>query len=120
MESDDLRPVIPHKRSLSLTPDVDPMSTSALGKRSWSPSHIVTHSQNSRGPAVKRSKFSYDTVLDPHERETMDVANPLGRKSIKQKSKKNRKAARRAAKTQGEGMVVDDAGDAVEFTFLGT
>ena len=120
MESDDLRPVIPNKRSLSLTPDLDPTPTSTLGEGAPSLSHLVTHPRNSRGPVSKRSKFTYETILDSHEKETMGVANPLGRKLVKQKSKKERKAARRTARTRGEGMVVDNIGEAVEFTFLGT
>jgi hypothetical protein len=47
----------------------------------------------------------------------MGLSNPIGRKNLKENMKKKKKAARRAAKAVDKGMVVDDVGDAVEFTF---
>lgn len=119
MESEDLHPVIRRKRSLSLTPDLDSVlatpTASALGKR---PSDAG--GQMLRGSMAKRSKPTYDTVLDSHERRTMGLANPLGRKAMRQKSKKERKAARRVTKAQGEAMVLDDVGEAAGFAFVGS
>jgi hypothetical protein len=116
VDSDNLRIESP-SRSLSLTPDLDlePTPTVATaksstpGKRALTPSDTGTYRHtSSRGPpAAKRSKPTYDTVLDSHVKETLGAANPLGRKAVKQKSKRDKKAARKATRTQGEGMLVD-------------
>ena len=107
MESEDLHHVIPRKRSLSLTPDVEP---ALPAKRARGPSDTPR-------PTVKRVKPTYDAALDEHVRATLGVTNPLGRRAVKGSLKKERKAARRAARAEGQGMVVDDVGEAVEFTF---
>jgi len=109
MESDDLRHVIPRKRSLSMTPDPEPAPPLGRPAKRAIP--------DARGPAAKRAKPTYDPALDEHVRGTLGTANPLGRKAVKGSLKKERKAARRAARAQGQGMVVDDVGEAVEFTF---
>jgi len=122
MESDDLRHVIPRKRSLSITPEFEVAPNeqrSILGKRALTPSEVGGGAQTrpARAPAPKRVKPTYDTVFNEQERATMGVLNPMGRKNLKENMKKKQKAARRAAKALDKGMVVDDVGDAIEFTF---
>lgn len=124
MDSNDLRPGTSDRRSLSLTPELDAEPTvttvkhSVAGKRALTPSDMGSHRQISRQRVAKRSKPTYDTVLDSHVKETLGAANPLGRKAAKQKSKKDRKAAMRARRNQGEGMLVDDnVREVVPFTF---
>jgi hypothetical protein len=116
MESDDIRLPPSQKRSLSLTPEIEHTLAAtipqALGKRARGPSHTEARPQTVRGPVAKRSKFTYDTVLESHVKETMDAANPLGRRAVKQKAKKERKAAARASRAHGDGMVVDNIGEA--------
>ena len=123
MESDDLRHVIPRKRSLSVTPELDAPPHELrpiLGKRALTqseaggPSHLT---RPARTPAPKRIKPTYDTVLNEQERGTMGISNPLGRKNLMKNMKKKKKAARRAAKAMDQGVVIDDIGEAVEFTF---
>ncbi|KAF8519467.1 P-loop containing nucleoside triphosphate hydrolase protein [Hysterangium stoloniferum] len=122
MESDDLRHVIPRKRSLSITPELELAPNELrpiLGKRALTPSEVGGPAQTrpTRAPAPKRIKPTYDTVFNEQERETMGISNPMGRKNLKENMKKKKKAVRRAAKALDKGMVVDDVGDAVEFTF---
>ncbi|RPD68714.1 P-loop containing nucleoside triphosphate hydrolase protein [Lentinus tigrinus ALCF2SS1-7] len=123
MESDDLAPRIPRKRSRSPSESVASLST--ITDASHAPQAQVT--DTARPPAPKRLRRSrevpdYHAPVDEHARRTMASANPLGRRVLKREAKKARRAANRAAllkRAQGRalGMEVDeDAG--LEATFM--
>ena len=126
MESDDLAPRIPRKRSrspsvLSIS-TITPSDTAAPTTRAQ-----VTVDDNARPPAPKRLRRSHDVPdyhapVDEHTRRSMAGANPLSRKVLKKEAKKARRAANRAAQAErvraGGGMEVDE--DVVlETTFMG-
>ncbi|KAI0766990.1 hypothetical protein C8Q74DRAFT_1354828 [Fomes fomentarius] len=114
MESDDLAPHIPRKRSRS-------------------PSTASNDDLRTRPPAPKRLRRShevpdYHAPLDEHTRRAMASGNPLGRRVLKREAKKARRAANRAAQLEkvhahvagagGQGMEVDED-VSLEATFMG-
>lgn len=105
MESDDLAPHIPRKRSRS------PSVASTTRTSATAPT-----SEGARPPAPKRLRRShdvpaYDAPVEEHARRAMASANPLGRRVLKREAKKARRAATRAlGRPPGGGMDVDDVG----------
>lgn len=116
MESDDLKHIIPRKRSRSPSevsiPIRDSLTTAAEGA-----------SRHTRQPKrQRRSKDvpSYDAPPEAHLQRQMGKYNPLSRKVLKREAKKARKAMR-LQKGDGQGdngglMDVDD--DDLQFTFI--
>ena len=106
MESDDLKPVIPCKRSRS-------------------PSEVLTPAPNSNEPKFvrqpKRQRKSkdipaYNAAPDEHVLKRMDRSNPLSRKVLKREAKKARKAG--IQRTKGSAMDVDADDQGLQFTFM--
>lgn len=115
MESDDLTPSIPRKRSRSPSP-VPSASSGPLPPQSDAFSAAVPE-----GPPSKRARKevpTYDTSA--HVRKTAGIAghNPLSRRALKQDAKRSRKAARKAARAKAGGMEVDDEEGGLAFTFM--
>ncbi|KAI0716037.1 hypothetical protein C8T65DRAFT_805611 [Cerioporus squamosus] len=125
MESDDLAPRIPRKRSRS--PSVISISTVTESSNVEASSRVnVTVNDNARPPAPKRLRRSHDVPdyhapVDEHARKAMAASNPLSRRVLKREAKKARRAANRAAHLQAPGRALgmevdDDAG--LEATFM--
>ena len=103
MESDDLAPAIPRKRSRSPSPT----STDA--------SHPQIDPDQRRPKRMRRSHDipSYDAPVEEHARRRMAGANPLSRRVLKREAKKARRAATKAVAAEkraalASGMEVDD------------
>jgi len=109
MESDDLTPAIPRKRSRSASPTPSLAPSIAGGRERTRPTP----------KRIKKDIPSYDAPMEEHVRARTAGGNPLSRKVLKQEAKRARKDARRAAKAAGGGMEVDDAlGEGLQFTFM--
>ena len=122
MESDDLKHIIPRKRSRSpsetaTNPNTDPTSINSMA--------VVDSTDLSRyHRQPKRARKSkeipaYDAPPDTHVLHQMGKSNPLGRKTLKRDAKRARKAhSIRTTNTggSGAGMEVDDEG--LQFTFM--
>lgn len=118
MESDDLTPSVPRKRSRSPSP-VQSVSSGPLPPQSTAFS--ASSASVAEGPPSKRARKevpSYDTSA--HVRKTAGLAgnNPLSRRALKQDAKRSRKAARKAARAKTGGMEVDDEAGGLAFTFM--
>ncbi|KZT03079.1 P-loop containing nucleoside triphosphate hydrolase protein [Laetiporus sulphureus 93-53] len=107
MESDDLAPIIPRKRSRSASSG--DLETEAI------PQPVP---ESNLRPPPKRLRRShevpdYNSPVDEHTRRTMASANPLSRHVLRKEAKKARRAATRAMNAQkagAGGMEVDDDG----------
>lgn len=122
MESDDLKHIIPRKRSRS------PSETSTTPYPNPTPINdmaVVDNTDLSRyHRQPKRARKSkdipaYDAPPDTHVLHQMGQSNPLGRKTLKKDAKRARKAHRirtTNAGGSGAGMEVDDEG--LQFTFM--
>ena len=120
MESDDLKPIIPCKRSRS-------------------PSEVLT-SEPAPTPNTNEPKFvrqpkrqrkskdipAYNAAPDEHVLKHMDRSNPLSRKILKREAKKARKAGMQKNKGPGDmsalgkatAMDVDADNQGLQFTFM--
>ncbi|PPQ72806.1 hypothetical protein CVT26_003326 [Gymnopilus dilepis] len=115
MESDDLRPVVPRKRS---------HSPSELSVAPAGPNDMVADSDLSRYMRQpKRQRKSkdipdYNAPPDQHVLEQMGKSNPLNRRSLKKEAKRVRKAHRVRTVQGGAGgtMEIDDEG--LQFSFM--
>ena len=114
MESDDLKPIIPRKRSRSPSE----VSIPAPGSTSIEP-------KPTRQPKRQRKSKdipAYDAAPDQHVLKRMDRSNPLSRKILKREAKKARKAEMQRTKGdmsalgKATEMDVDDQG--LQFTFM--
>jgi len=119
MESDDLKHVIPRKRSRSPSEAPPP---SASTSTSIMPADMEAASRHSRQPKRQRKSKevpSYEAPPDQHVLDRMGKSNPLGRKALKRDAKKARKAGRvRGQHTPGAtGMEVDEE-SGLQFTFM--
>ncbi|KAL7277978.1 hypothetical protein ACG7TL_007931 [Trametes sanguinea] len=119
MESDDLAPHIPRKRSRSPSPAPSLVSVSTV---TASVSARTAAVDEARPPAPKRMRKShdvpsYDAPVDEHARRAMASANPLSRRVLKREAKKARRAANKALGRRPGGMEVDDVG--LGGTFMG-
>lgn len=116
MESDDLKPTIPCKRSRS-------------------PSEALTPVPNSNEPKFvrqpKRQRKSkdipaYNAAPDEHVLKSMDRSNPLSRKILKREAKRARKAGMQRINGSGDmsalgkapAMDVDVDDQGLQFTFM--
>jgi len=111
MESDDLKPIIPRKRSRS--PSEAP--TPALEPNPSEPNFTRQPKRQRKSKDIP----AYDAPPDNHILQRMDRSNPLSRKTLKREAKKARKAGMQ--RTRGDagkatGMDVDDYG--LQFTFI--
>ena len=110
MESDDLAPHIPRKRSRS--PSMTPPQSAA--------ERADDRATSSRLPKRLRRSHDipdYNAPVEENVRQTMAGANPLSRKVLKREAKKARRAAGKAVKKQSSGMDIDDDGG-LAFTFM--
>ncbi|KAF8197009.1 P-loop containing nucleoside triphosphate hydrolase protein [Pholiota molesta] len=109
MESDDLKHVVPRKRSRS--PSLMPDDTNGT-------SNLRTYLRYYHTLDIP----SYDVAPDHHILAQMGKSNPLSRKALKKDAKKARKAHRALTQAHthtasgGGGMEVDD--DGLQFTFM--
>ena len=118
MESDDLAPIIPRKRSRS--PSQASMSV-ALG-----PNSNNSEPKFIRQPKRQRkSKIipTYDAAPDEHILQRMDRSNPLSRKIFKREAKKARKAGVQRRKgnvsaLNGKAEMDVDDQEGLQFTFM--
>jgi len=111
MESDDLTPRIPRKRSHSPTPSIATITASKA---------IESEGLTIRAPKrLRRSKDvpDYDAPINAA---SISRSNPMSRKVLKKEAKKARRAATRAHKASGGGMDVDCEEGALQFTFMAT
>ena len=114
MESDDLRHIIPRKRSRSPSEASNVLRT---GTMTTGP-----EARDIRQPKRQRKSKNvpaYDAPLEEHVLRQMGKSNPLSRRVLKKEAKRARKALR---VRRGEGdversMDVDD--DDLQFTFMG-
>jgi nuclear GTP-binding protein len=95
MESDDLAPSIPRKRSRSASPTPTALSTAT-----------EIDGRGTRLP--KRLRKNRDGEVDVHAQKAMGGANPLNRRALKKEAKKARKAGRTTRALPQGGMEVDD------------
>lgn len=126
MESDDLKHIVPRKRSRS--PSEVPQTTLGASSNAADASTAMQFDQadaqtwQSRQPKRQRKNKnvpSYDAPVDKHVLEQMGRSNPLSRKALKKDAKRARKAHRtttEAADPGAGGMDVDD--DGLQFTFI--
>lgn len=117
MESDDLLPNIPRKRSRSTSPQP------STHMNNESPMITTPNEQTSFEPPFKRQKKeapTYDTTI--HVKSTTGIAvgqNSLSRALLKREAKRARKAARRQGAKDAGGMEIDDHdGEVLPFTFM--
>jgi nuclear GTP-binding protein len=109
MESDDLTPQIPRKRSHSPTPSI---ATNITSK----PETEVT----TRAPKRQRRTKDVPAYDAPIDAVSISRSNPMSRKVLKKEAKKARRDATRARKASGGGMDVDGEEGALQFTFMAT
>ena len=130
MESDDLAPHVPRKRSRSASPTPSASSSTLARGSGFGPSSASAN-DDARPPAPKRLRrahevLDYHAPVEEHARRAMASANPLSRRVLKREAKKARQAAKRASRAAAAGragMEVDrdeemDAGG-LEATFMG-
>ena len=122
MESDDLAPIIPRKRSRSRSPSQAPMPVAALGPNSNNNSEPRFVRQPKR---QRKSKIipTYDAAPDEHILQRMDRSNPLSRKIFKREAKKARKAGVQRRKgnvsaLNGKAEMDVDDQEGLQFTFM--
>jgi len=120
MESDDLKHIIPRKRSRS--PSQAPANPFPNSPSNMAVVDNTDLSRYTRQPKrARKSKVipAYDAPPDSHVLQQMGKSNPLGRKALKKDAKQARKAHRtRTQNAGGSGgrMEVDDEG--LQFTFM--
>ena len=116
MESDDLKPVIPRKRSHSPSE----VSTPAPAPNSNEPRSIRQPKRQRKSKEIP----AYDAAPDQHVLKCMDRSNPLSRKILKREAKKARKAEMQRTKGdmsvlgKATGMDVDMDDQGLQFTFM--
>jgi len=112
MESDDLKHIIPRKRSRSPS---EVSNVFRAGAMSTEPE--ARYVRQPKRQRKSKDVPAYDAPLDEHVLRQMGKSNPLSRRMLKRESKRARKAFR--AKRDGgvEGsMDIDD--DGLQFTFM--
>ena len=113
MESDDLKPVIPCKRSRSPSGALTP----APGPESIEPKFIRQPKRQRKSKDIP----AYDAAPDQHVLKRMDRSNPLSRKTLKREAKKARRAGMQRTKGgigTATGMDVDVDDQGLQFTFM--
>lgn len=115
MESDDLKHIIPRKRSHSPSEASTPMNSSSSMAGSEAASR---HTRQPKRQRRSKDIPSYDAPPEEHVQRQMGKYNPLSRRVLKREAKRARKA-QRVKKGGGDGgglMDVDDGG--LQFTFM--
>ena len=122
MESDDLKPIIPCKRSRSPSESLTPASAPAPAPNSNEPKFVRQPKRQRKSKDIP----AYNAAPDEHVLKSMDRSNPLSRKILKREAKKVRKAGMRRTKGSEDMSVlgkatamdvdVDDQG--LQFTFM--
>jgi nuclear GTP-binding protein len=120
MESDDLKHIIPRKRSRSPpeTP-TNPYPNSPSNMAVVDNSDLSRYTRQPKRARKAKAIPTYDAPPDSHVLQQMGRSNPLGRKTLKRDAKQVRKAHRNRthnAGGSGAGMDVDDEG--LQFTFM--
>ncbi|KAJ2932150.1 hypothetical protein H1R20_g4942, partial [Candolleomyces eurysporus] len=119
MESEDLLPKLPVKRSRS------PDSVNDDG-RSTGRAGVFDHETHYAARQPKRQRKNkdvpdYDSKPDGHVLARMERSNPLSRKALKQDAKRARRLMKMKAKAEmmgGGGMQVDENAEELQFTFM--
>jgi nuclear GTP-binding protein len=111
MESDDLAPIVPRKRSRSPSASVpdDPVGRVVLGRGSGIGGEDTQAGAERAPKRLRREKARDAGGVTADER--MARANPLGRRALKKDAKRARRAAQRAQRAgtgDGAGMEVDE------------
>lgn len=104
MESDDLAPRIPRKRSHSPTPSVATVNSNAP----------------TRAPKRQRRAKDVPAYDAPINAASISRSNPMSRKVLKKEAKKARREATRAQRAATGDMDVDGDSGALQFTFMAT
>jgi nuclear GTP-binding protein len=120
MESDDLKPIIPCKRSRS--PSEVSTPASAQAPNSNEPKFIRQPKRQRKSKDIP----AYNAAPDEHVLKSMDRSNPLSRKILKREAKKVRKAGMQRVKGSGDisalgkaaAMDVDADDQGLQFTFM--
>lgn len=118
MESDDLTPSIPRKRSRSASPASASPAQGIAQASAQTPAPEEAPARPRAPKRVKKEAPTYDTA--DHVRATAGLAgqNPLNRRNVKKEAKRARKMGRKAGRAGGNGMEVDDESGGLEFTFM--
>jgi nuclear GTP-binding protein len=111
MESDDLIPKIPRKRSHSPTPSITTNATAKLEVEA-----------PTRAPKRQRRAKDVPAYDAPVDAVSISRGNPMSRKVLKEAKKARRDATRahRALGGVGGGMDIDGEDGALQFTFMAT
>lgn len=118
MESDDLKPIIPCKRSRSPSEVLTPASAPA--PNSNEPKFVRQPKRQRKSKNIP----AYDAAPDEHVLKRMDRSNPLSRKILKREAKKLRKAGMQRTKGdmsalgKATAMDVDADEQGLQFTFM--
>src|SRR6266478_6133818 len=110
MESDDLTPRTPRKRSHSPTPSIATITTS---KAEFEP-------PTRRAPKRQRRAKDVPAYDAPINAASISRSNPMSRKVLKKEAKKARREATRAQRVATGDMDVDCDSGALQFTFMAT
>lgn len=119
MESDDLKPHIPRKRSRSpsLIPEGGRATAVASAPTSEDPSYM--HRQPKRQRKNKDIP-EYNEQPEKHVLGQMGKSNPLNRRALKKDAKRQRKMAKMQSRAEaasgGTGMQIDE--EDLQFTFM--
>ena len=115
MESDDLKLIIPCKRSRSPSEVSIPASAPALNSNE--PRFVRQPKRQRKSKDIP----AYDAAPDEHVLKRMDRSNPLSRKILKREAKKARKAEMQRTKGalgKATAMDVDVDDQGLQFTFM--
>ncbi|KAF8876800.1 hypothetical protein CPB84DRAFT_382967 [Gymnopilus junonius] len=115
MESDDLRHIIPRKRSRSPSEaSVIPVGPNSMA----TDGDLSRYTRQPKRQRKSKNVPAYDAPPDQHVLDQMGRSNPLNRRSLKKEAKRVRKAhrVRTAQNAPGGSMEVDDEG--LQFTFM--
>jgi nuclear GTP-binding protein len=118
MESDDLKPIIPCKRSRSPS-EVSTPAPAPAPNNSKEPKFVRQPKRQRKSKDIP----AYDAAPDEHVLKRMARSNPLSRKILKREAKKVRKAGLQRTKGQGDVSVlatmdVDADDQGLQFTFM--
>ena len=115
MESDDLKLIIPCKRSRSQSPPEVLTPVSALATNSNEPKLVRQPKRQRKSKDIP----AYDAAPDEHVLKRMDRSNPLSRKILKKEAKRLRKAGvQRTKGGKATAMDVDADDQGLQFTFM--
>ena len=118
MESDDLKPIIPCKRSRSPSEALTPASAPDSNE----PRFVRQPKRQRKSKDIP----AYNAAPDDHVLKSMDRSNPLSRKILKREAKKVRKAGMQRTKGSEDvsvlgkaaAMDVDADDQGLQFTFM--